>query len=165
MADTSIDRGSPASSNKLAILLPITSRRPDSPDSADHHDVSTVLGGVRTLAASLKTPEPAGTAILDSASCGRKPSSPLVVLVGVDHDDTVLLQHEQQLLDVFSSAGIPARFMQFDAAVKAHYGPGAVCKLWGTMANAALQEGCNCAVLLGECRWGLGQMSLSHQGC
>lgn len=118
-----------------------------------------MLEGLKTLAASLKLPESAGNGLslhgnadINSNSCGEKPSSPLLVLLGVDHDDTVLMQHEQQLLDVFSFAGVPACFMQFDAAVKARYGPGAVCKLWGIMANAALEEGCNLAVLLGECQ-------------
>jgi hypothetical protein len=105
-----------------------------------------VLEGLKTLAASLRTPDSAGhnlslhrTAVTESASCGKKPSSSLLVLMGVDHDDIVLLQHEQQLLDVFSSVGVPARFMQFDAAVKARHGPGAVCKLWGIMGDAALE--------------------------
>lgn len=158
MRHSSVDVGSRSSTQRLAVLLPVTSRRTCSRDCAGHGDVSTVLDGLKTLAASLELPEPAGNspqlhgdAAADCMSCNRRPSSPLLVLLGVDHDDAVLLQQEEQLLDVFRSAGVPARFMQFDAAVKIRHGPGDVCKLWSIMANAALDEGCNLAVLVGEC--------------
>jgi len=139
-------------SRRLTILLPVTSRGPESPS------VQIVIEGLKTLAASLHLPQvkqhaPQGsdhTPASHTTSCSSNSNDPLLVLVGVDSDDVPLLQHEQQLCEPFTSAGVSAQVLLFSEADRASHGPGALCHLWGIMAKAAIKEGCDLAVLLGE---------------
>lgn len=142
-------------SRRLAILLPVTSR------GSEPRSVHTVIEGLKTLAASLRLPQvkqhapqgsdhPLETAASHRTSCSSHANDPLLVLVGVDSDDTALLQHEQQLREPFTNAGVPAQVLLFSEADRASHSSGAACQLWGIMAKAAINEGCNLAVLLGE---------------
>jgi hypothetical protein len=135
--------GSSEDSVKLAVLLPITSRTSyASPDVKPLATLAAITAGLRNLAASLSS------------------SNTTTILLGIDSDDWLLLQHQQQLADAVNppaaaaaaagSAAADVHVLTFSEEDRAGYGPGAVCRLWGIMAEAAVQKyGCDLAVLLG----------------
>lgn len=141
---------------KLAILLPVTSRTsgkypgpPPACGTAHHYGAAdrpaipaAIHTGLSKLAASLS--------VTGGSSNDADSRHSITVLLGIDSDDDLLLQHQQQLLDAFASAAGSVHVMVFSEADRAGYPPGAVCHLWGIMAAAAVEEyGCNLAVLLG----------------
>lgn len=126
-----------SNNNKLAILLPLTSRVGGSAGD-DERSAADVLSGVERLAAFLKPPSTASS------------SSSVLVLVGIDSDDCPLLEQQSAILNALSSVGVPAKLLQFCKRDRGHE-CGAVCVLWGHLAKHAVkEEGCNLAVLLGE---------------
>lgn len=129
---------------RLAVLLPVTSRGRVAPSSAENA-ATAVLAGLQRLAVSLvddsssSSPSQAGAA--DCSVC---------VFLGIDSDETTLLQHKERVVALFTAVGVAARVCVFSEAERAGKGPGAVCHLWGLLASTAVQEGYNLAVLLGE---------------
>jgi hypothetical protein len=138
---------STAHTPKLAVLLPITSRTSHAtlPDVKPLATLDAITAGLRTLAASL--------------SSSSSSSNTTTILLGIDYDYSLLLQYQQQLVDAVTppsaaagSAGADVHVLTFNEEDRAGYGPGAVCRLWGIMAEAAVAKyGCELAVLLG--RW------------
>jgi hypothetical protein len=133
---------SSADSAKLAVLLPITSRTSHAaPDVKPLATLAAITTGLRNLAVSLSS------------------SNTTTILLGIDSDDWLLLQHQQQLVDAVNPAAAAAAAAAGSAAADVHvltfseedragYGPGAVCRLWGIMAEAAVQKhGCCCRAL------------------
>lgn len=133
-----------AAASRLALLLPVTSRGSSSS--------LRVVEGLTRLAASL---QPAG----HGAS-----SAPPLVLLGIDHDDEPLLLRQQECESVFRHAGVDAETLVFSAhdlsaASAADDAP--LCRLWGILASAAVERGCDLAVLLGELQRGAASMMRS----
>lgn len=120
--------------HRLAVLLPVTSKSAASSlHSASKDTLDSVLGGLRDVAASLRS---------SSSSC--------LVIIGIDSDDDLLLRKDAELKDVFTMVGVQAIILLFSEADRAAHGQGALCHLWGLMGKAAVKEGCSLAVLLGE---------------
>ncbi|KAI8473233.1 MAG: nucleotide-diphospho-sugar transferase [Monoraphidium minutum] len=121
---------------RLGILLPITSRGlappPGAPASAAASEIAERLSQL-------------------AGGMGGAAGADLVVLLGLDHDDTRLLAHQPLLLEPWRRAlpDAEARAVVFGAGAP---GPaGAVCRLWARLAEVAAREhGCQLAVLLGD---------------
>lgn len=155
--------------DKLAILIPITSR-------GGPAAVPSVLKGLQRLASSLAgssagqglhrdasaghglgqtshvdsctSTDLCGLPQIQPASCSTRHSESMVaVLLGIDADDNPLLQHQQACVSAFTAVGVAAAVLMLS-----DHEPGAVCQIWSDMAQAAaVDHGCNLAVLLGEC--------------
>lgn len=124
---------------RLGVLLPITCRG-QTCASADSADVACEMAERLCMLAASMTSE-----VTD-----------IVLLVGIDHDDAHLLQHRGQLTSALHAALPAAAVVEIVIFSPDHpeltgLGPGALCAMWGILAEAAVNQfGCKLTVLLGN---------------
>ncbi|KAF9261235.1 glycosyltransferase family 2 protein [Marasmius fiardii PR-910] len=115
---------------KFAVLLPITSRNTDSPE--------TCLSQLRTFAASLSS-----TTWRDTHSLGETTQFHVKVYLAIDNDDYFLLDGKAE--EVLRLEGI------VDVTrLVCDYPKGEVCSLWRHCARKAWEEGCEYMALFGD---------------